>query len=201
MKIEMHVHSKYSNDCNLEIKDIIKQIKKKNLDGFALTDHNSIKGWKQARKLAKLNNLKFIPACEIKTNKGEVIGYFMKRKIKSTKFENVLNELKKQNAKISIPHAFDTVRRSSAVCDKYIIIKNKNKIDYLELNRRSLFSNKKVLSFAKKYNFKLIAGSDAHWLWEIGKYYTNLNTNKIYRSDSLNFMNLILTRVYKWKSQ
>ena len=51
VKIDLHVHSKYSCDSYLEPKIIIKIIKKRNLDGVAITDHNSLKGSNEAKKL------------------------------------------------------------------------------------------------------------------------------------------------------
>ena len=43
MKIDMHVHSNNS-DGTLSVKELIEEAKSKNIDSFALTDHDTIQG-------------------------------------------------------------------------------------------------------------------------------------------------------------
>ena len=40
-KFDLHIHSKYSWDSKVEIKDIIKTSKKKKLQGISITDHDA----------------------------------------------------------------------------------------------------------------------------------------------------------------
>ena len=54
---DLHIHSKYSACSNLKLKIILKFAKKRKLDGIAVTDHNTMKG---ALQLKKLNNLESI---------------------------------------------------------------------------------------------------------------------------------------------
>ena len=44
IKLDLHVHSQYSEDGAGSPKDIIKSLKKKGLNGVAITDHNNIEG-------------------------------------------------------------------------------------------------------------------------------------------------------------
>ena len=50
MKYDLHIHSKYSSDGILEVKEIVKAAIKRGLDGIAITDHNTIKGGIEAKK-------------------------------------------------------------------------------------------------------------------------------------------------------
>jgi hypothetical protein len=52
MKIDMHCHSYYSRDGYSSPEALIRQAQKKGLNGIALTDHNTTKGWQRAQKIA-----------------------------------------------------------------------------------------------------------------------------------------------------
>ena len=60
---------------------MIKVAKVKNLDGFAITDHATLKAYRNLKKKAKKENLIVIPGMEIETHIGEVIGLFIENEI------------------------------------------------------------------------------------------------------------------------
>ena len=159
MKIDLHVHSKYSKDSILRINTIRKIYNKKGIIPI-ITDHNTIKG-----------NLKFkcrILAEEIKTLNGEITGLFMTEEIKPfLPLEETLDILKQQRALIMIPHPFDNIRKSSL---KKINFKP-NLIEVFNSRTIQNKTNKKALDFANKNNIIKAVGSDAHTRIEIGNAY------------------------------
>lgn len=64
-KADLHIHSKYSNDGEFEIKDIIERCKKCSVDIFAISDHNSTRSLDEAAELTEKDRIFFIPAIEI----------------------------------------------------------------------------------------------------------------------------------------
>ncbi len=46
LKLDMHVHSCFSNDGVGTPQDLIKSLQKRGLQGMALTDHNTIDGYR-----------------------------------------------------------------------------------------------------------------------------------------------------------
>ena len=52
LKLDLHIHTNYSEDAIGSIKEIISSLQKKGLDGMAITDHNTIDGIKKALKIA-----------------------------------------------------------------------------------------------------------------------------------------------------
>ena len=166
----MHVHTIYSPDSILKPKDIIKQVKRVGLNCIAITDHNTIKGALELIKLARDYDIHVIVGEEIKTNRGEVIGYFLKEEVLSRDFLLVVEEISEQDGVISIPHPYDKLRRSS------FIPKNEDSeyIDCIEVfNSRCIFTdyNSLALEYAKRHNLCMVAGSDAHLSFEIGLSY------------------------------
>lgn len=177
LKLDLHVHSVYSDDSSVTLEDIIQFSKKKDLDGVAVCDHDSLKGYEKLKPKAQENNLIVIPAMEIKTNIGEVIGLFIEREIDTSnnEFFNILNQIKQQNGLVVIPHPYDFLRSNHLkmeVLTEDIIAKY---IDGIEvINSRILFSKciKKARKFKNDHNLFETGGSDAHHKKEIGNGYT-----------------------------
>jgi len=172
IKIDLHVHSKYSYDCYLEPKIIIKIAKKRNLDGISITDHNSLKGSKEAKEIAK--DFLIIDGSEIKTTIGEIIGYGIQEEINSGQsIYETIDEIHEQGGIAIAPHPFDMFRRYNG---KNIV----KGIDGIEIfNSRCIlnFFNYKAVKKAKELNLPMIAGSDAHTTEEIGKAFTLFDSN------------------------
>jgi predicted metal-dependent phosphoesterase TrpH len=167
LKLDLHVHTTHSKDSNSKTQDVIKVSKKKGLNGIAVTEHNTIKGGKKAQKLNKDPEFTIIVASEVHTDKGEIIGYFLNEEIKSRNLYEVIDEMRSQDAVISIPHPYDPLRFSSLKPDKEIL----KRVDCIEaFNARCIFSrfNKNAKILAEKNNIGMTAGSDAHTLQEIG---------------------------------
>lgn len=175
MKIDLHCHSFYSNDGFSSPEKLIKSAIKKGLDGIALTDHNTISGWKEAIEGAKKLNALLILGEEIKTKRngkivGDVLGLFLKKEIKAKEPEKVMKEIKEQEGIVIIPHPFHPLERFRENLEKYLEL-----IDGIEvLNSRLPFSffDKKALDFAQKHNLSIVSGSDAHFYKFVGTAYT-----------------------------
>ena len=164
MKLDLHVHSKYSFDCKLELSAILKYAEKIGLDGVAIVDHGTMKGGEKAKKISK--NIEIIIGAEIMTDRGEVLGYFLNEEIKTKNFLDVCDEIKAQDGMIVLPHPFDIFRHGVTPSEKDVEF-----IDGIEiLNSRCLLNkfNKKAQQFAFKHELIATAGSDAHTLGEIG---------------------------------
>jgi hypothetical protein len=177
IKLDCHVHSKYSSDAITEPKTLVKIAKKKGLS-IVITDHNNGLAWKELLIHARKHGVWVIKGEEIKTfenNKmiGELIGIFMQEPVKPKNYLEVIDELKTQGALISVPHPFDCFRNNFKKLEECI-----KKIDLIEgFNARCFLNsfNVKAKEFSKK-NFKpMIAGSDAHMPWELGKAFTLIN--------------------------
>jgi predicted metal-dependent phosphoesterase TrpH len=208
-RYDLHVHSKVSKCSNLDYLDILKIAKKKGLNGIAITDHNSIQGALKIKELNKDKDFEVIIGSELKTKEGvEILAYYLKEEIKSTNMIDVINQIHKQGGIASFSHPFDPFRCN--VNKKNISFK---KIDALEaFNGRALLNlfNIKAKSFALKNHLPIIAGSDAHFSFEIGKAYTifegdlrkavKYNKTKVDGTNiqaSLGYIKTIINKYYK----
>jgi len=175
MKIDMHVHTCYSADSNLQLENIIQAVEHSRIDGIAVTDHNEIRG---ALKLKKCAPFLVIVGEEIMTEDGEIIGYFLDEIIDSgLPLLDTIAQIKKQGGLVAVPHPFDRLRTSALKHNNLEIIADH--IDLVEVfNSRIVFKqdNQLAQSFAEKAGLAQIAGSDAHTKAEIGAAWIEIET-------------------------
>jgi predicted metal-dependent phosphoesterase TrpH len=166
MEFDLHIHSKYSYDSLSEPAKIVKAAKKKGLSGIAITDHNSIKGGLEALKYAD-DEFLVIVGEEVATDEGEIIGLFLKEELKSRSALTVIKEIRNQGGISILAHPYKRTSRTNME-----IIKEIDAVEGFNSRGKRLFSgdkNRLALELAQKHNLPLTAGSDAHFLFEIGR--------------------------------
>ena len=166
LRYDLHMHTIYSRDGAIRPSDAIHIAKKRGLDGIAITDHNTIRGSKEALKL-KPRGLDIICGAEMKTDRGDVIGLFLNEEITATDHLEVIEEIKRQGGVAIVPHPFDSIRGSAF----WLTDKDSKKMDAIEvLNARCVFkrSNAAANVYADTYHIPKVGGSDAHFGAEIG---------------------------------
>ncbi|RMF05355.1 PHP domain-containing protein [Candidatus Woesearchaeota archaeon] len=182
LRYDLHMHSKYSKDSFNEPKLMILQAVRMGLNGIAVTDHGSIKGGlKACEELRKLKSRGRVPddfevvaGEEVMTDAGEVLAYYIQDEIPKVPLEEALDRIKEQNGIASIAHPYSRgVIRKAFTADIEKVLK-KHKLDALEgFNARIVLDggNRKAQQLATKHNLAMTAGSDAHFLSEIGRGY------------------------------
>jgi predicted metal-dependent phosphoesterase TrpH len=162
MKYDLHIHSKYSYDSFLKPDKIIKIAKKRSLKGIAITDHNTIKGGLKALRENKDKEFDLIIGAEIKTDLGDIIGLFLNEEIKSRRFYEVIDEIKSQDGLTVLPHPYRQHKNPEKMVDHVDLIEGFNA-------RTKKIYNDKSCQLAKGFECTVIAGSDAHLAFEIGR--------------------------------
>ncbi len=179
MKIDLHCHTLYSYDAASSPERMIKQAIEMGLDGVAITDHENTKGWKETLEIGKKMNFIVVLGEEIKTNKGDVLGLFMKEQIDGYKKDPrwVMEEIKKQGGLVIIPHPFHGSEEFKDDITKYLDL-----IDGIEVfngRKPSSSPDKKAYEFAQKHNLAMTGGSDSHYYKGIGYAYTQCEAKTI----------------------
>ncbi len=175
LKLDLHVHSQYSEDASGSPKEIMDFLKKKGLNGMAITDHNSIKGSLEALKL-KPKDFVIIPGMEISTADGHILALNVKKEIqRELSVEETVEKILDQGGVPVVPHLF---RKMSGIKEEKLKIIH-NKIPAIEVfNGCSLpKTNIKTARVAKQYKLGGTGGSDAHDPLYAGYGYTIIDTN------------------------
>jgi hypothetical protein len=158
---DLHIHSKYSLDSNLEPEVIVEVAKARGLAGIAIVDHNTIQGGIEARKVAA-GGLFIICGAEINTEIGDILGLFLAQDIHSREAEEVINEIRSQNGVAILAHPFKRGKQAAGE-----IMRKLNAVE--GFNSRNGVNNKNAKLLAEEYNLPIVAGSDAHFSFEVGR--------------------------------
>ena len=173
MKADLHIHTKYSLDCNTSLEQIISRCEEIGINCIAIADHGTVEG---ALKIQDIAPFPVIVAEEILTHHGEIMGMFLKEGISSgLSAEETISSIRAQGGLVCIPHPFSVFRASAL--DTNILEEMLEQIDIIEVfNARSLLrrSSAKAQIFAQKYGIPGSAGSDAHTPCEIGNGYVEM---------------------------
>lgn len=168
--LDMHIHSHYSRDSILSLKEISSYARKEGVTPV-ICDHNSIQGSLKYNQLDYFHDdqIPSIISAEIKTTKGEIIGLFINEEIPPyLSPEETLDIIMDQGGIAVIPHPGDRYRKSAM---KYEIISSLlPKIHTIEVyNSRtlSLGNITEAKKFANKHGLLVTGGSDAHCRWEL----------------------------------
>jgi len=176
---ELHCHNSFSNfhvgaeepayDCDVSIRDQLERSYNLGLDAIFVTNHNTLDGYRQLLEYKndhkKFKNIDVFPAEEITTNTGEhVLAYGVHDAITpDISFEEIMDEIRKQDAVSSAPHPFSLInalRESAKKCDMVEVF-NSNNVDVL--------SNARATQFALDNDMVQVAGSDSHVLSTLGR--------------------------------
>ena len=173
LKADLHVHTEYSPDCLTSLDRVVSTCLKRGLGCIAITDHNEIKG---ALLLQEKAPFKVIVGEEIRTDMGEIIGYYLTERIKpGLSPAKTIEEIRKQGGLVCVPHPFDRMRRSRLSFEALRQIEKE--IDIVEVfNSRNVYAgdNAKAKEYALARGAMVSVGSDAHWPWEIGRTYMDI---------------------------
>lgn len=170
LKLDLHVHTSYSYDCDLSIDQIAGKCLEAGLDGYAVTDHDSIEGLSEA--LTRKNGLTVIPGLEVSAKGAHVLGLGIHETISDNQgIQKTVNDIHEIGGLAVLAHpyglpkswvnmhnvkdaGFDAIETSNSSQIPYRIIEN--------LNNR----------LAEKLRLPKTGGSDSHVVETIGRSYT-----------------------------
>lgn len=76
LRFDLHIHSRYSPDSKLTVEAIAAAAAAGGLGGFALTDHNSVRGLGDLLEAQRqYRGYLFVPGVEVSTSQGHLLAY------------------------------------------------------------------------------------------------------------------------------
>ncbi len=166
MRVDLHLHSRYSHDSRTSLDELIRRSHECGLDRIALTDHNTIEG---ALELARLAPELAIVGDEAKTLEGEVIGLFINKRLPPyQRPEQVMDLVHEMGGLTYVPHPFDR-NRSHFRAER--IVELADHIDIIEVHNPwcDHAANAAATRLAADLGKVTATGSDAHSAHELGR--------------------------------
>lgn len=177
MKFDLHVHTRFSKDSDADIDTIISYAEKHGLDGFAVCDHDVIKGGQfSVKRAAELgSSLIIIPGVEITTSEGHLLVLNIKESIEpGLSPVETIKRARAQNSVVILPHPFKVTSHGIGYVEGL-------DVDAVEvLNSRCLTNgpNNKARAAATSLGLPQVGGSDCHMPEMVGMSYTEVDVQE-----------------------
>lgn len=169
--IDFHVHSDDSYDGHEPIELILEHAADIGLDGVVITDHDEIGESIRAAELAPQYGLVGIPGVEVSTRHGHLLAIGVEeRPDPGAPFMETVETVRELGGIAIVPHPFQRSRHG--VRKRHI-----KDADAIEVYNSMLFTgyrNRRARTFARRRDYPEIGASDAHYLPNVGKAYTEI---------------------------
>jgi predicted metal-dependent phosphoesterase TrpH len=187
MRIDLHCHTKYSNDSFLEPEELIDQAIHIGLDGVCLTEHYSMIPLWPLQKIKTPEGFSIFRGVEISTDRGHLLAYGVKDDSwniwSSNNYLDVFRVIEKVHrlGGICVPaHPFrgwNSFGEAILQIDHIDAIETNNGLDTEEMSQKALHA-------AKMKNLPSIGGSDCHSKNEVGRAFTEFK-NPVHTMEEL----------------
>jgi len=173
IRVDLQTHTNQSAGCGwMAPETLVRRAAAVGLDGVAITDHNTMDAVAAARRIAP-DDLLVIPAEEIDTPEGQIIGLFLDHPIEPWQSPSaVFDAIHRQDGLALLPHPFDAMREHLETIGDHV-----DSIDAVEtINSRCIRSryNERASAFAERHGLTKTGGSDAHFARELGTAHTRI---------------------------
>ncbi|WP_121744204.1 CehA/McbA family metallohydrolase [Natronorubrum halophilum] len=169
--IDFHVHSDDSYDGREPIELILEHAADIDLDGVVITDHDEISESIRAAELAPKYGLIGIPGVEVSTRHGHLLAIGVEeRPDPGQPFMETVDAVRELGGIAIVPHPFQRSRHG--VRKRHI-----KDADAIETYNSMVFTgyrNRRARTFARRRDYPEIGASDAHYLPNVGKAYTEI---------------------------
>ena len=162
--VDLHIHSNFSICSLLTLSEIIEYCNSYKIKGIALTDHNSLDGYEEIKKIAQKYDIIIFLGYELRVKGGELLIYGIPKVLPLDMDPNIIiKKVKEMGGAVIAAHPFRGFF-SSFKKNVYDL-----DIDGIEVTNRPTHSfDQRALTAAIKMEVAMIAGSDAHNISDIG---------------------------------
>jgi hypothetical protein len=170
VRLDMHVHSQHSPDSSLTLETIVSGLAAVGLNGFALTDHNTVAGHGELAALKlRFPELVLVPGVEVSTLEGHLLAYGVSEAPPRAQPVVETVEWVRDHGGVSVlSHPF---RRAHGVGRALAESARVNAIEAVN-GHNSPGANRKAAEVAKRRGLGVTGGSDVHALFDLGRAYT-----------------------------
>jgi len=184
--IDLHVHTKvFSSDSILDPEEAIQEAKGIGLDGICFTEHNKVWDEEQLHKLNSKWNFPVLGGVEVDTVEGHILVFGLRREFPGIIRVHELRDLVNQVGGVMIVahpfkgfrvFGFSDLQLSPEQASKRPIFQSVDAIEAFSGRTMEKESNL-AQEVSKQLGLKVVGGSDAHSVSEIGRCVTIFDNN------------------------
>jgi len=174
IRVDLHLHTTYSADASISPRTIVEQLyAHPYIKAVAITDHNTLEGYRKVRELASAySDILIIPGVEIRAVGGDLLVLGVEEMPpRPWNVEDVIDFTHERGGLVITAHPYRAYGLGD-LAKKYAIdaVEVLNGISPSHINRMA-----EIL--AKEMKLPGVAGSDAHYLDEMWKVYTEVQAS------------------------
>ena len=156
-----HFHTIYSDDGCITPEAAVQFALANSIGILAPTDHDTIRGSLEIKKLADQHGIRVIIGAEYSSVCGDIIGLFLKEEVAARDAKEIVREIREQGGMVVLPHPY----RSHQLSEWLL-----NSVDAVETfnARLSKELNDQATELAQRLQLPQVVGSDAHLAKELG---------------------------------
>jgi len=169
LRIDLHVHTIHSGDSVITLEEALDWCRRRGLDGFAVTDHDTVEGLSE---IPDVDDYAVIPGVEVSAKGGHILALGVEEPIpRGLSIAETVDLIAEQGAVSIIAHPYAPLKswvdadELDGVPLDAVEVANSTQMPYRWAVRR----NRKL---ARRLGLPETGGSDAHAPWVIGLAYT-----------------------------
>ena len=102
LRLDLHIHSERSFDGCMSLSEIVTLARERGLNGVAICDHDRV-----LDEVPEFDDFLVIPATEVSTERGHLLGLFVREPIETRKFSESVTAIHAQGGLAVIAHPFE----------------------------------------------------------------------------------------------
>lgn len=175
LKIDLHIHTIFSEDSRITFEAAVTQCQKHGLDGFAVCDHDNYT--EIPYRLGEDNGLLILRAIEVSARGAHILAYDIEKPIvPGLSIEDTVKRIHMQNGIAVLAHPYSIFRswvnKTDVMRANFDLIEVANAYQFPYGMMRSL-----SIKLAEELELPMTGGSDAHKASAFGKSYTLIESN------------------------
>lgn len=153
----IHCHSKFSYDCMVSPRRLLRFALANSLNFLMLTDHDTIEGSLALRREVRHKGVALeVPvAAEYKTSHGDIIAAFIKKEIQARELTSFVSEVREQGGLLLLPHPYNNHKDVERLAEIVDLIEVFN-------SRSTEAKNEASMQLALRYGKSQYWAPDAH---------------------------------------
>ena len=162
VKLDLHVHSAASPDGRMPFDEIVRTARAAGLNGIAVCDHDVLH-----TDLPSYTDFALIPGCEFSTERGHLLGLFLREPIPKLLFAETAAAIHAQGGLAVLAHPFERSRDAERL-EVLLPLVDGVEVWNGRAERKIRDANRLAVELAEVSGLRPFAGSDAHLPREIG---------------------------------
>ncbi len=174
MRLDLHVHTRHSRDAKGTVLELANAAKSAGLDGFAVTDHDTVAGHAEIRDASRETGLLIVPGVEVSTRDGHLLALGIEEAPEPE--QPMLRTIKRIHAAGGVAIPSHPLRRTG-IGDNLRSLAERLAVAEARNARERRAAQERTEAFVAEVGLAGTGGSDAHWITDIGTAWTEMQVS------------------------